>query len=97
MKKIEEIKKIIKNCKPTLEEEFNVKNIGVFGSYTQGEADKDSDIDILVEFKKPIGFFAFIELEEFLEKKLKEKVDLVTKKSLKPAIGKRILKQVSYI
>jgi len=43
----------------------------------------DSDIDILVELERPIDFFLFIELEEFLSKILQSKVDLVIKKSTK--------------
>lgn len=96
MKNLKEIKKIIRNCEPTLEEKFKVGNIGIFGSYVKKNAGKSSDVDILVDFKEPIGFFEFIELKNFLEEKLNLKVDLVTTKVLKPAIGKRILKEVTY-
>lgn len=76
---------------------YEVKNIGVFGSVASGKEKKSSDIDILVELKKPIGFFKFLELEEFLSRKLKRKVDLVTEKALRPAIKKEILKEVIYV
>ena len=52
---------------------------------------------MLVEFSKPVGFFKFIELEEFLGKLTGKKVDLVTKKALKPAIKNEILQEVSYV
>jgi len=97
MKDLEQIKQIIRDCEPEIQDKYGVKNIGIFGSYTKNNADKDSDIDILVEFKEPIGLFEFVELENFLEKKLGIEVDLVTKDSLKPAIGERILKEVSYL
>ena len=97
MKDLEEIKEIIKDCEPTLEDKFEVENIGIFGSYVKNNAEKDSDVDILVEFKEPIGLFEFVELKGFLEEKLNLEVDLVTKKALKPAIGERILKEVSYL
>ena len=80
-----------------LEEKYKVKEIGVFGSYVRGEQKKRSDIDILVEFKEPIGLFEFMDLEEFLKNLLGVKVDLVSKKALKPIIGKYILRETVYI
>jgi hypothetical protein len=97
MKKLSEIKDIIKQHRKELEERFRVKEIGVFGSYVRGEEKKRSDIDILVEFKEPIGLFEFMDLEEYLEKLFGTKVDLVSKKALKPRIGEYILKEVVYI
>ena len=52
---------------------------------------------MLVEFYEPIGLFQFIELEDFLREKLGVKVDLVSKKALKPRIGECILKEVIYV
>jgi len=94
MKNIEKVKKILGTHKPILERRFKVKNIGIFGSFVREEEGKDSDIDILVEFSTPVSFFTFLELEEYLKEKLGIDVDLVTKKGLKPDIGKRILEQV---
>ncbi|CUU01082.1 hypothetical protein JGI3_02237 [Candidatus Kryptobacter tengchongensis] len=97
MKKIEEIKEILKNHKGELKEKFGVKEIGIFGSYVKEKQKDKSDIDILVEFDSPVDFFTFLELEEFLTKLLGIKVDLVMKKALKPEIGKYILKEVLYV
>ena len=97
MRKLSKIKKLIKHHREKLTERFNVKKIGIFGSYVRGEEKKKSDIDILVEFKEPAGLFEFLDLEEYLEKLLGEKVDLVSKKALKPRIGEYILKEVVYI
>lgn len=97
MKKIEEIKEILKNHKGELKEKFGVKEIGIFGSYVKEKQKDKSDIDILVEFDSPVDFFTFLELEEFLTKILGIKVDLVMKKALKPEIGKYILKEVLYV
>ncbi len=96
MKTFEESKDIIKQHKQELEQKFKVKEIGIFGSYVRGEQKKRSDIDILVEFKEPIGLFEFMDLEEYLEKLLGTKVDLVSKKALKPKIGEHIMKEVVY-
>ena len=57
----------------------------------------DSDIDILVEFERPVGFVRFMRLEKRLAELLGMPVDLVTKKALKPHIGKRILQEVRYV
>ena len=50
-----------------------------------------------MEFEKPIGLFKFLELEEYLSDLVRVKVDLVSKKALKPHIGKRILEEVVMI
>lgn len=79
---------------PELETHYNVKTIGLFGSVVRKEQGLGSDIDVLVEFNRPIGFFKFLELEELLSERLAGKVDLVSKKALKPAIGTAILREV---
>jgi hypothetical protein len=94
MKKLDEIKRILEEYKPIMEEEFKVKEIGIFGSYVRGEQEEDSDIDILVEFYEPVGFFTFLDLEEYLKELLGIKVDLVSKKALKPRIGQYILQEM---
>jgi hypothetical protein len=96
-KDIDEIKKILKRHKEELKDKYAVKEIGVFGSYVHKVSNPDSDLDILVEFNKPIDFFFFLELEEFLSHLTGVKVDLVMKKALKPAIGKHILEEVVYV
>ena len=98
MKQIEEIKGILAEHKEELRERFRVREIGVFGSYVRGEQKKrSSDIDILVEFEEPIGIFEFMDLEEYLSHLLGRKVDLVSRKALKPRIGEYILKEVVYV
>lgn len=94
MKKLDEIKRILEEYKPIMEKEFKVKEIGIFGSYVRGEQEEDSDIDILVEFSEPVGFFTFLDLEEYLKELLGIKVDLVSKKALKPTIGQYILQEM---
>ncbi len=94
---IKEIKNRIKSEESFLKEKYQVKKIGIFGSYSRGEQRKSSDIDILVEFHEVPSLFEFLDLEEFLKGVLKIKVDLVMKDSLKPYIGKHILEEVIYI
>lgn len=93
----ETAQKIISSELPRLSEQYHIKNIGIFGSVARGEQTKNSDIDILVEFDAPIGFFDFIKLENELGKLLGRKVDLISKKALKPAIKDIILNEVAYV
>lgn len=76
-----------------MRKKFKVKSLSVFGSYLRGEQDKESDIDILVEFSSTIDLFQFMELENFLSDILGIKVDLVMKDTLKPRIKDGILKE----
>ena len=97
MKTLEEIKARLEQLKPTLREDFKVKTIGVFGSYVRGEQKRGSDVDILVEFKEPVGLFEFMRLEFYLSDSLGVKVDLVSKKALNPDIGEYIKRDVFYV
>ena len=94
MQDVEDIKRTISQHKTELKKKFKVKTIGVFGSYVRGEQKRKSDVDVLVEFEEPIGLFEFMDLEMYLSKLLGVKVDLVSKKALKPHIGEQILKEV---
>jgi len=99
MRNIEEIKKKLEELKPSLEEKFKVKSIGIFGSFVRGEEKIGSDLDILVEFEESAGLslLDFIKLENHLSDVLGIKVDLVEKGTLKPRIGKHILEEVVII
>lgn len=96
-KKLEKIEKLVKENKVLLTKQFKVKEIGIFGSVVRGEGKETSDVDILVEFVEPIGLFKFLELEEYLSDLIGRKVDLVSKKALKPRIGKHILREVAFL
>ncbi|MFH2144049.1 MAG: nucleotidyltransferase domain-containing protein [Bacteroidota bacterium] len=70
--------------------------MGYFGSYSRNEQSEKSDIDILVDLHKPIGW-DFFDLQEFLEKELKIKVDLVSIRALKEQLKESILNQVRFV
>lgn len=93
----EEIIKIISSQLLSLRDKYKVKRLGLFGSAARGEVGEESDIDILVEFESPVGFFDFIRLENSLSKLLGRKVDLISRKAIKPAIKEEILKEVIYV
>lgn len=86
----------LRELKPLLKEDYSVKSIGLFGSFSDNSFSKDSDIDILIELERPIGW-RFFTLAIFLEKIFERKIDLVTKNALKEQIRDQILKQVKYV
>lgn len=86
----------LRELKPELNKQFAVREIGLFGSFSDNSYSEDSDIDILVELERPIGWKIFT-LEIYLEKVFARKIDLVTKNALKEQIRDSILKQVNYV
>jgi predicted nucleotidyltransferase len=74
-------------------QEAGVKSLKFFGSVVRGEAGPDSDIDILVEFSRPVGLLAFARLKNRLSELLSRPVDLVTPEALKPLLRDRILSE----
>jgi len=91
-----EILSKLKELKPILHKDFSVKEIGLFGSFSTNSNSADSDIDLLIELEKPIGW-KFFTLEIYLEKVFNRKIDLVTKNALKNQLKETILKQVHYV
>jgi len=85
----------LSDLKPILHRNYSVKEIGVFGSFSDDSFTDDSDIDLLVEFEKPIGW-NFFSLEIYLENIFCRKIDLVTKNALKEQIRDDVLNQVKY-
>lgn len=100
MKSLQEINEILRLHKDELKEKYKIKEIGIFGSYVRGEQKKrGSDIDIIVEFEEEDvpGLLKFIEIERYLERLLRKKVDLVRKEAIRPELKDLILKEVAYI
>ncbi|UOB18249.1 nucleotidyltransferase family protein [Abyssalbus ytuae] len=91
-----EILNKLKELKPILRRDYSVKEIGVFGSFAVDSANDDSDIDLLVELDKPIGW-KFLSLEIYLEQIFGRKIDLVTKSALRDRIKEDILSKVNYV
>ncbi|MGF1604672.1 MAG: nucleotidyltransferase family protein [Thermosynechococcaceae cyanobacterium] len=72
---------------------FNVQSLILFGSVARDEARTDSDVDLLVEFERPVGLFTFIRLKRYLEEILGSSVDLGTSDSLKPYLQEPVLRE----
>lgn len=96
MTTLSDIKETLKSHKDRLSSKYGLSNIAIFGSYGRGQQTADSDIDILVDFKQPIGI-EFIDLAEELERLLKIKVDLVSKNGVKPDYFKQIETDLNYV
>jgi len=97
MKTMKEIKRTIEIHKNRLRSNYGIKEIGIFGSFAKASQDRKSDIDILVEFERPIGLFGFVRLKFELSDLLGCPVDLVMKTALKPRISRQILSEVIYV
>jgi predicted nucleotidyltransferase len=87
-----EIEELAKSIAPILRE-GGVIEASVFGSFTRGEVQPDSDLDLLVKYEETVSLFDVSGLKYELEKLLGSKVDLISKEYLKPRIKKRILQE----
>ena len=76
---------------------FGVRSLALFGSVARDMAREDSDVDILVEFDGPPGFGHFMYLKFFLEDLLGRRVDLVTRKALKPRLRTRVEEEAVHV
>jgi hypothetical protein len=77
---------------------YGVTRLGLFGSFVRGEQNKDSDVDILVEFEPTHKTYRnFVHLAFFLEDLLGRRVELVTPEALSPHIGPHIRREVQYV
>ena len=93
----ETIIKALRAEKKHLHDRFHVSELGLFGSYMRGEQTDTSDVDVLVDFDGSVDLFDLVDMEEYLASKLNRKVDIVIKRSLRPAIGEQILQEVLYL
>lgn len=92
-----ELQGLLRRQLPLLQERYGVESLGLFGSYARGEAGPESDLDVLVRFRRNPGLFRFVELENYLSDLLGLRVDLVMATALKPNIGQRVLAEVEPI
>jgi uncharacterized protein len=91
--RLKQILSILRQMKPTLHERYGVERIGVFGSVARGEDGTESDVDLLVDFSRPIGW-EIVDLQDELERALGNRVDLVTRRALRPAMRDDVLREL---
>ncbi len=96
MTTLKDIKEILRTNKDRLTNKYGLSIIAIFGSYGRGQQTAESDVDILVDFKQPIGI-EFIDLAEELENLLKIKVDLVSKNGVRPDYFRQIEGELNYV
>lgn len=94
MKKLKQIQSLLASSKAEMRRKYNVIELGIFGSYARGRQRKSSDLDILVKFSRNASLFDFVGLGNFLEEKLKIKVDVVSERGIRPELKGNIVKDV---
>ena len=78
-------------------EAMGVTSLALFGSVARDEAGPDSDVDLLVEFDRPTGYFGLVRLQLFLQEVLGRAVDLGTPGSLRPALRERVRRETIHV
>ncbi len=96
MATLQSIRKILQLHKSRLISTYGLKNIAIFGSYSRNQQNDASDLDILVEFSRPVGI-EFIDLAEELEGLLNIKVDLVSRNGVRPEYFQQIESDLNYV
>jgi len=94
MKTLDEIKKTLRDNREAIGREYKAEIVGIFGSCVRGEQKEESDVDVLVRFRKGATLFDFVGLADFLEQKLDMKVGIVSERAIRPELKERILKEV---
>jgi predicted nucleotidyltransferase len=74
--------------------QFHICFLGLFGSVARNEANSDSDVDLLVNFDRPVGFFHLVRVQKFLENILQRKVDLVMEDILRKEFRDQVMKEI---
>ena len=85
----EEILLTLREQRALLSRRYPIQRLALFGSWARGEAREDSDVDVLVEVDPAIGL-RFVELGDELERALGRRVDLVSRRAIKPSLWQQI-------
>lgn len=93
----EQILAFLQNHKHELQSQFGVTRLGLVGSFARGEAQKDSDIDLVVSLQSENRFRSFFGLLHYLQDNLHEHIDLATEESLKPLVKETIMRDIHYV
>lgn len=96
MNDLNKIRRILTELKPQLIEQYHVSSIGLFGSIVRDDYTAASDVDIIVDFDRPIGI-EFINLANLIEHKIRKNVDLVSKNGIKKNYYQSIEPEIVYV
>lgn len=86
----------LSRLKPELADKYYVSSIGLFGSVVRDDFTPSSDVDIIVDFSRPIGI-EFVDLADYIEKKISKRVDLVSRNGIKPKYYQAIEPEIIYV
>lgn len=92
-KELQQILTQLRELLPSIKEQYNVKEIEVFGSYVRSEENSSSDLDILVTYSKTPSLLQFVNLKNYLSDSLGLEVDLIMRESVKPNLSEKIFKE----
>lgn len=90
---LEEIRQQLQALKPTLNKRFKVETVDIFGSYARGEQTEESDLDILVTYSEMVDFLLIAHLRRYLRRKLRLRVDVISKEFLNKHIEAQVLEE----
>ena len=93
---LDEIKTILAKAKPELQKKYPLSELGIFGSYARGEADENSDIDVLVDFNGVMGM-KYFDLIDDISLLFNTKVDVVSKRGIKPNYLPSVKDDLQYV
>lgn len=96
MEQLSALRQVLQQLKPELSRRFHVQSLSLFGSVVRGDYSPASDIDIIVDFNRPVGI-EFIDLAQYIEQRLQKKVDLVSRKGVKDKYFKAIEREIVYV
>lgn len=96
MTDLRSIKNSLSALKPEMQQRFFVNSIGLFGSVVRDDFKVSSDVDIIVDFTRPVGI-EFVDLANFIESKLNRKIDLVSRNGVKKKYFEQIESQIVYV
>ena len=94
MRNLKQIQNILASSKPELRKRYKVRELSIFGSYSRGQQKKKSDVDILVRFNPNASLFDFVGFGNYLEERLKMKVDVVSERGIRSELKSSIVKDV---
>ena len=94
MKTLEEILEVLRSHKEEIRKRFKAEVIGVFGSFSRGEENEESDVDLLVRFLPGASLFDLVALADYLEEKLGMKVDIVSERVLREELRERVMRDL---
>ena len=93
----QDVIRIIRKHRKEFTHIYGVKSLALFGSVARNEATPSSDVDMLVEFSRPVGLFGLFALQDRLEELLGCQVDLGTPDSLKPRLRQSVMNELVYV